>query len=402
MPSFQSCLLICLFFPLAAYSQEVQVSLLIPPPYPNSYEAFLKFSDQTVVTLSNLSSAPLSVKLASRIHGPDGEYLAVKDSFRPRVPIQLNPGETRVLTGSMLRQIFRNLAETDFELSGFDRRTLIQTGTVPEGIYKVCLQVLDYQTSRPISTLTEGCTAILISHYDPPVILQPGRETVIYARYPPMIPFSWTPGGQPALTHYRFELVDMSLNHLFNPNEAFENAGLRPTFSLDGLRRNTLLYDLSFPPLQPGHRYALRVTAYDPSRQTAFKHQGRSEVIGFTYLAAPARPTTPLQPWRQAIDDQGENVLAGLRKAGIRCRPEAAATGFTPLPTEAVRAGMQIRLGSHQVTLEDGFRITDGRLDGKARLDDQSGNPPVFLLFEGLQLDHKAQTVNCLTLFYTF
>jgi hypothetical protein len=89
-------------------------------------------------------------------------------------------------------------------------------------------------------------------------------------------------------------MMDMTANGLANPNDAFD-MGFPPFFQKEYLL--TLGYPLSSaePPLTIGHKYAIRVQAYDPQGNLKFKNDGRSAVTTFTYgitLQAEIVPTT--------------------------------------------------------------------------------------------------------------
>ena len=54
-------------------------------------------------------------------------------------------------------------------------------------------------------------------------------------------------------------------------------------YQKDNLLTPNFQYDITKPPLTPGHQYAVRVTAYDPTENIQFKNGGRSPVSTFLY-----------------------------------------------------------------------------------------------------------------------
>ncbi len=267
-------------------AQHVQVNLTIPPPYPIYLENYLNFTNQTVITIQNTSSETRQIKLVASVTGDNGISAAVKHSFTPNAPLILNPMETRVLTGGQLKALNNNLKESDVDVTGTSKSLLMQTATLPEGSYTVCIEPLDYITSQSYaSPAGPGCAYIFITQYDPPEIIVPAFEQALWATTPQFVNFAWTPAGVASFTRYRFELVDMDYNNLLNINDAFTNPSVQKHYQQNNLLIPNLQYDITKPPLTPGHQYAVRVVAYDPSQQTQFKNNGEGPVSTFFYNA---------------------------------------------------------------------------------------------------------------------
>ncbi|MBK8557818.1 MAG: hypothetical protein IPL65_19655 [Lewinellaceae bacterium] len=280
---------ILLFTILTVFSSatfaQVNVTLNIAPPYPVHLEDILLFRSQSVITVTNTTSSPLQIKLLAHISGDNGVDGKVKPAFLPLSPLLLQGFETKVLTGAQLRSLNLNLTENDVDISGIDLAQLAQTETMPEGMYQVCIRAHDYNTAAPLSPEMSGCAMVVITHYDPPVIITPGMDEYVTPHQPQFLNFTWTPSGQGGISRYKLELVDMSLNNLSNINDAFDQPGILPFFTKDNLIASVLPYDMSMPQLQAGHQYAVRVTAYDPQKKIIFKNYGQSPVSGFYYQA---------------------------------------------------------------------------------------------------------------------
>ena len=277
---------------LTAVAQHVQVNLVIPPPYPIHLEKYLQFSNQTVITVQNLSSETRQIKLIASVTGDNGVSAHVRQEFIPTMPIVLNPMETRVLTGSQLRNINGNLGDGDVNVTGANKATIMQTETLPEGAYSICLEPRDYITNVSyVSPAGPGCANIFLTHYDVPEIIVPSFGQEVMATTPQFVNFAWTPSGIASNTRYRFELVDMFVNNLNNINDAFANPAVQMHYTQQNLMIPNLQYDISKPPLIPGRQYAVRVVAYDPSQQTVFKNNGEGPVSTFYY-----KPQQIIQP----------------------------------------------------------------------------------------------------------
>ncbi len=272
---------------LFSYNMQAQVNIAlnVAPPYPVHLEDILKFEGQVVLTVMNQSPSPVSLKLLATIEGDNGIKIATRPGFQPSVPLVLTGGQTMVLTGAQLRNLNKNLTENDLDIAGVSINQLVQTEQLPEGMYTICVRAYNYQTGVQVSPEMVGCTAVFITWYDPPILTWPVDNANCVPQTPQFQLFNWTPSGQPGKTRYRFEMVDMTYNNLANPNDAFQTPAVMPFFKQENLFSVSLAYDLSKPALTKGHRYAWRVTAYDPTQSISFKNGGKSEVWSFVYAA---------------------------------------------------------------------------------------------------------------------
>jgi hypothetical protein len=121
----------------------------------------------------------LSVELSK-----DGRRIARSRNGHPAQPrFSLRPGETRSLSW---REV---ISEEAVEYDGSIRQQVAATGELPEGQYRLCVQVLNAQL-RPISP--QACGSCRISLADPPVLVSPiggARATRL---------LQWTPSNPPA------------------------------------------------------------------------------------------------------------------------------------------------------------------------------------------------------------
>jgi hypothetical protein len=209
--------------------------------------------------------------------------LAVRDNFIPTAPIIINPGQSRLLTLDQLRVYNSNLTGDDVISQGFAKNDYLGGGRLPEGLYQLCVKVFLYNDPSGNTPLNEGCAAVNIVAYDPPIILNPQNNGYAKPMQPQFVNFSWTPSGVVGKTRYHFRLVDLTATQLFNPNDAFEQGNVLPFFEQRNIITNTFQLDLSKPKLKQGHTYALQVVAYDPLNTTNYKNKGRSQVTVFLY-----------------------------------------------------------------------------------------------------------------------
>ena len=273
------------FTSFEAESQAINVTVNIPPPYPVHLEDYMGQNNTIILTLTNLSNSVQNFKLIPTITGNNGVSATIKQSYQPNTPIVLNPFETTTMSYAQLQSYNGAISENDLELTNYSVSQMMQSEALPEGMYTVCVVAYDYNTNQKISS-DFGCANFLLSWYDPPVIISPINESDVEPQTPQFLNFNWIPAGVPGITNYKFELVDMTQNQLFNPNDAFDNLSVFATYTENFIIANSLVYDFAKPPLIEGHEYALRITAHDPNGSLVFKNQGKSTVTTFTYESA--------------------------------------------------------------------------------------------------------------------
>ncbi len=115
------------------------------------------------------------------------------------------------------------------------------------------------------------------------MLIYPAENDAVASSDPQMLNLIWTPSGMPHLTEYRIELVDMTMNHLLDANQAFDNPAIRPFYADDHWRTTAYPMDMTKPSLVVGHQYAVRIEADDPSGMTAFKNGGKGPVSWFVW-----------------------------------------------------------------------------------------------------------------------
>ncbi len=159
---------------------------------------------------------------------------------------------------------------------------------LPEGFYKLGFTVYDHITGLPLSQRTEVPLFLTLSN--PPVLNLPSRGESVQATTVPNLFFNWSPRHQGIPNvQYEFSLVEIWDDYL-SPEQAFLAA--TPLWT-EVTRSNSLLYNLSKPPLQEGKRYAWRVRAFTGdvnNSEALFKNNGCSEIFYFTYTVTCEAP----------------------------------------------------------------------------------------------------------------
>jgi TANFOR domain-containing protein len=272
-----------LFFCSNLFAQSINITLTVVPPYPIYLENYINRGNSVIITVTNISSETKEIRLLPEVTGNNGVSGKVKLSFQPNAPIVLNPMQTRTFTFNQLQTFNGNITENDVQYQGIDVATIVQNEALPEGNYTVCVRAYAFNSNELLSNEFAGCTNVNITNYDPPIIVYPSDNQTLLPINPQIVNFVWTPAGIPGKTRYKFRMVDMTANNLFNINDAFNNPAVQTYYERDNLQTTTLSYNQSAPPLIKGRKYALMLIAYDPTKTIQFKNSGRSPVTAFVY-----------------------------------------------------------------------------------------------------------------------
>lgn len=265
----------------SAQTYPVQVSTSVVPPYSLHLSDYATTDKLAVHVLFNDPVRfELSVKLKITIEGK-GITLSTKPEFNPK-PIYLQSGFPERLSGADLAPYFdpRNL-----NFQGLDRNQFEKKGALPEGVYRICVEVIEHTQNKKVSN--SGCTMGWMILNDPPIINIPRNGEKIKIQDPQLVIFNWTPRhtGSPNAafsTEYEIELVEVRSNDR-NPNNAILSS--QPIFKAT-TQSTSIYYSIAETPLIPGQQYAFRVRAKAISgldELDLFKNRGYSEVFTFTY-----------------------------------------------------------------------------------------------------------------------
>ncbi len=278
---------------------QVMVNVQVLPPYSTYLPDYFNYSNRVVLTL--ISTGPANVKLSATISGDNGITVTTNPQFQPPIPIHLNQNVMVALTGGDLQNY---IDYNNATVTGIDKNTLFQGGGIPEGVYTLCIQALDYTTGIPLSDPSPaGCSnPFEVKSIDPPVLISPSCGDSVSPDNQQSIVFSWVPSqGTPVTTQYKFKMVEL-IPPDRNPNDAM-NSATTPPFYETTVNSLVLVYGPAEPFLQQGHSYAWRVTAVDVSMiqpnltgSVEFVNNGASEVCWFNEKSS-------VQPVNQASCD---------------------------------------------------------------------------------------------------
>ena len=188
----------------------VQVTSQVLPPYsvyPADYVAPGSNRLSLFVFLADVNRPELRVRLRVRLEG-QGVVVQTRPNYLPP-PIILQGGLTEQLTGFDIADYF-NPENLDFQ--GITRQQYQRDGRLPEGIYRFCFEVLEY--NRGVTISNTSCAVAWLILNDPPLLNQPALGSTVNITYPQNLVFQWTPRhtGSPNSAfnvEYDFTLVEL-------------------------------------------------------------------------------------------------------------------------------------------------------------------------------------------------
>ena len=263
------------------FSQTFPIYVMptLTPPHSLVLADYAKPGAQNlVVTLmvNDVTIVNLPVRLHLRIETATGIVIENIPAMNAR-PIYLNGGQVAVLFGSDLADNF-NINNLQFR--GISREEYRRTGQIPAGFYRFTVEVRHFITGRLISN--QGSIRAWMALGRPPELRNPANEAEMGQIPGAPLVFSWQPAqlGIPGgSVRYLFEMWEMRVPNI----SPFVYAASMPVFHSETTSQTAI----SIPPaslfLEPGMKYAWRVTAFDPSGFIPFIENGHSEVRTFVY-----------------------------------------------------------------------------------------------------------------------
>ena len=299
---------------LAQTGYPIFVTPTLTPPYSLKLSEYSKFGSQRMVVniaVNDLNISNLPVKLHIKLETV-GVTIETPTTINT-TPIYLDGGAVTILFGDDLADYF-NINNLIFK--GYSKETYRRTGQLPEGFYKMTVEVLHYQTNRLISN--SGTATAWITLGKPPVLKLPENNKVMGEFKGMPLTFSWLPCnlGNPVSAgsvQYKFEMWEMRVEGV----SPYVVASTVPVF-YEETTRNTLLsvYPATML-MEPGMKYAWRITASDMLGNVPFEQDGHSEIRIFSYKSkcdsvtnfkADARGRSGLFGWQPRSNHTSYNV----------------------------------------------------------------------------------------------
>jgi hypothetical protein len=195
----------------------IQTTVQLTPPYSPYLSDYTAPGAQNIAVHINANDITIHDYLCRLRITIDGNNLTIKTrpSFIPQPIILQGGGFINTIFGEDIVDYFRP-ENMDFA-GAFSRADLIKTGKLPEGIYKISVEVLDYNRGTVVSNKGFAMAWIILN--DPPLLNMPANNFKIKIIDPTNIVFNWTPRntGSPNAafsTEYVFRLVEIWDNRI--------------------------------------------------------------------------------------------------------------------------------------------------------------------------------------------
>lgn len=283
---------------------QVVVNLQVKPPFTpfiSDYTRPERLEDISV-SLFNQSSEELRLKFKlSLTNRAKGISISLKESVVPREPLVLGPNELNFVVLEDVSNLYGKLSQNSFNIQGADIQNLILDGTIPDGVYEICLQAFDYDAlgfSKPLSgNSPSGCFSFEVNYTDPPTDIRLNNHLLQY-RYGGDVPkvginsaigqnysIQFTAPAFNMGSSYAYELLIFDETAV-NPTRQQEANVLQAINTITPLVQKTSV--VPFFSLEPGDieldfykNYYMVIRAVDENNRTLFKNKGYSAFKAF-------------------------------------------------------------------------------------------------------------------------
>lgn len=293
----------------------VTANIQLTPPYSVYMSDFVSpAANKLFVSLlfNDLNDPMIDVRLRFTIEGV-GITIQNSSDFRPSQPIHLQSGTLERLDASLLATYFD---PNNLIFQGYTRQQYQKSAALPEGFYKISVQVYEFTTGVLVSNKATYSAWLVLN--DPPRVVSPNCGDKIRVLNPQNIVFQWAPMhmASPVVgeeTEYYFKMVQI-LPAGRNANDAILSSV--PVFEFT-TENSSFLYGMDDPMLIPGQQYAWRVQAKYKNGKSMFKNDGYSQVCWFTY----GDPCTPPTNITSSVQNE--------QRVNIAWSPLTFADGYT-------------------------------------------------------------------------
>ena len=209
-------------------AQTVQITVVVLPPYSVYPADYVQFKNQMLITITNLTTQRLEIKLTAKFSGDNGVLIESGPNYIPPTPITLPASSTTAFSGLDLAPNFENSPVT---IIGTSKEDLLQGKPLPEGSYQLCVTAYDYTTSEMLSDELAGCSGWFpLGYAEAPILITPTCGDSIAFQSPQNIVFSWMqPPAIGAMLQYDFKIVEV-IPQDRNVNDAMNSATTPPFF----------------------------------------------------------------------------------------------------------------------------------------------------------------------------
>lgn len=327
------------FFVMTSSVMQAQVSITLsvkPPftPFISDYTNPERLKDISVA-LFNQSGNKLRLKFKLTLKNQaKGIEISIKETVNPLNPLELDENEFKFVVLEDVSNLYGKLDQNSFNISGADIQNLILDGTIPDGIYEVCLQAFDFDApgfSKPLSdNAPQGCFSFQVNYTDPPTDMRFNNNLLQYS-FGSEVPkvgvnslmgqnynIQFTPPAQNLGASYEYELMIFEEN-VINPTRQQENSLIQAINTINPIIRKTST--VPFFTIDPGDveldyfkNYYLLIRATDLNNKTLFKNNGYStfkalRMIDIQPLIIPKAEFTNPTPGKIVSTREAMNII---------------------------------------------------------------------------------------------
>ncbi len=276
-------------------SKPVTVITSLAPPYtPFLGEYANDITDKLRVTVvphdSRIESYPVKLVMSLEQVGY-GEVM--RTSSYATTPVFYIDNGSVTLGGADLASFF---LPANIKLSGNTGQMYLNTGRIPDGLYRLGFSVVDAMRQDVVLASTGYSAPVWFVLNQPPLPTLPGNDEEVTLTGIQNVRFSWTPrhlgsGNTAFATEYLFRLYEMRVANVGKDQTVLSTA---PVYTTTTTSTSLFLTDGDYL-LEQGVPYVWRVTADDGiDGFTLFENEGRSETMSFTYGCLCPVPLSPL------------------------------------------------------------------------------------------------------------
>ena len=257
-----------LALPVATSSLHAQAGwsgTLTIQPYPSPYLSDWQSNPTIAILIVNNPGATSQIKISLTItRRPSGAFVGSGESN----PILIPGGQT----------VLNNTSMVSWSSLKYDKSLesqIVQTGRLPEGEYKACVEVKDLSGNTLIAQL---CGDFTIVYPDPPYLVAPANGDTVQTQYPV---FQWMPCQVPAQyqLHYVLRIVEVLPGQI--PEQAL--VANVPQYENSNILTTNFQYPIDALQLQAGKNYAWQVQALDQYGLPPAANNGKSQIWSFVY-----------------------------------------------------------------------------------------------------------------------
>ncbi len=250
----------------------------IPPnsPYLSDYSTPSPDRLQMILNLLDENEPSIEVALQLTIEG--NGILLQSDPNVVLPTFTLMPGPN-VLSGHDVRDF---LDPANMLISGIEKNSLLQGDALPEGMYNICIDVVD-NLRKDKHLMRQACAMLVVHLNNPPDIVHPTCDGIASYNEQQNIPIQWHSNHDPAI-QATYHLTMVHVPKGMDPNQAIL-ASQTPLLDKVMTSMTTFQYGPDFPELDYGEQYAIRVDVEDAMGNTTFENEGIGVVCAFTYAS---------------------------------------------------------------------------------------------------------------------